>query len=278
MMSDPWSVDEQGPVMVKLSAKGAHKSPNGARYLDFVLNLTIYAHTPWFEIQYRIINRLEPKHVLIKKIALDLHFEKQGGDYALATSNYRSDIRQKADGSNLRFMINADYLLNDANEHIPEVFYFPKALTVDDKTLSIEILPEEHGGSCQALTRGLLTKRTAAARLMASCIGGIALIQAILSRGAAAHWVDIDVCHYDTDPLRHGAQIEHSKNHVTGPVEISHEWVAGLFAYYYQTGDKFAYDTAIGIGHNIMRHLELPKYQNRGNINARDTGWALRAL
>jgi len=94
----------------------------------------------------------------------------------------------------------------------------------------------------------------------------------------AEHWAGIDVLHYDPDPLKHGAQIEHSKDHITGPVEISHEWVEGLFAYYYQTGDKFAYDTAIGIGQNILRHLELPKYHGSGGVSARETGWALRAL
>jgi hypothetical protein len=95
---------------------------------------------------------------------------------------------------------------------------------------------------------------------------------------AAAHWVDIDVCHYDKDMLKAGAQIEHSKDHVNGNVEISHEWVEGLLACYYQTGDKFMYDTAIGIGQNIMRHLDEPRYQRKGEINARETGWALRAL
>jgi hypothetical protein len=95
---------------------------------------------------------------------------------------------------------------------------------------------------------------------------------------AAAHWVDVDVCHSSADPLKHGAHIEHSRDHVTGDVNISHEWVEGLFACYYQTGDRFMYDTAIGIGENICRHLERERYQKKGEINARETGWALRAL
>ena len=94
----------------------------------------------------------------------------------------------------------------------------------------------------------------------------------------AKHWADIDVCHHDPDPLKYGAQIEHSRDHVTGNIEISHEWVEGLFAYYHQTGCQFAYNTAIGIGENIMRHLDQPRYHQKGDINARETGWALRAL
>ncbi len=95
---------------------------------------------------------------------------------------------------------------------------------------------------------------------------------------AAAHWVDVDVCHYSEEPLRQGAQIIHSAGHTSGYVEISHEWVEGLFSYYYMTGDSFVYDTVIGIGENILRHLDEPRYHKKGEINARETGWALRAL
>ncbi len=95
---------------------------------------------------------------------------------------------------------------------------------------------------------------------------------------AARHWLDIDICHYSQDVLRQGAQIEHSAHHITGPVEISHEWVEGLFDYYHQTGDFFAYQAAIHIGKNILRWLEEPRYHKKGEINARETGWALRSL
>ena len=95
---------------------------------------------------------------------------------------------------------------------------------------------------------------------------------------AAEHWMDVDVCHYSKDPLRYQAQIIHSAKHVTGEVECSHEWVEGLFDYYHITGETFAYETAIGIGENILRQLAQPRYHQKGGINARETGWALRAL
>ena len=85
---------------------------------------------------------------------------------------------------------------------------------------------------------------------------------------SAKHWFDIDVCRCSDDETRLYAQIIHSARHTSGKVEISHEWVEGLFDYYHMTGDKFAYDTAI----------QLPRYKKDGEINARETGWALRAL
>ncbi len=95
---------------------------------------------------------------------------------------------------------------------------------------------------------------------------------------AARHWFDIDICRATDDEYRMFAQIIHSARHVSGKVEISHEWVEGLFDYYHLTGDKFAYDSAIEIGNNIKKNLKLPRYHKNGEINARETGWALRAL
>lgn len=95
---------------------------------------------------------------------------------------------------------------------------------------------------------------------------------------SAEHWMDVDVCHFSEDPLRYQAQIIHSAHHATGEVEASHEWVEGLLDYYHQTGETVAYETAIGIGENILRQLSQPRYQKKGGINARETGWALRSL
>lgn len=96
---------------------------------------------------------------------------------------------------------------------------------------------------------------------------------------AGEHWMDVDVCHYSEDPLLLGGQWEHSKNHVEGgKIVCSHEWVEGLLDYYHFTGDERALNIAIGIGENILRLLETPVFQQKGEINARETGWALRSL
>lgn len=96
---------------------------------------------------------------------------------------------------------------------------------------------------------------------------------------AGEHWMDVDVCHYSKDPLILGGQWEHSKNHIEGgKIVCSHQWVEGLIDYYHFTGDKKALDIATGIGDNILRLLDTPTFHQKGAINARETGWALRSL
>lgn len=96
---------------------------------------------------------------------------------------------------------------------------------------------------------------------------------------SASHWMDVDICHYSKDPLLYEGQWEHTNGHsIHGIVACSHQWVEGLFDYYHFTGDKRALNTAIGIGNNILRLLDTPMFQQKGEINARETGWALRSL
>ncbi len=98
---------------------------------------------------------------------------------------------------------------------------------------------------------------------------------------AAAHWMDVDVCHHSSDPLRQGGQWEHTFGHCAGGGGVmvcSHQWVEGLLDCYHFTGDERALETAVGIGENILRLLETPMYQVSGESNARETGWALRTL
>lgn len=96
---------------------------------------------------------------------------------------------------------------------------------------------------------------------------------------SCSHWMDVDVCHYHTDPLYIGGQWEHTDGHCNnGLMVCSHEWVEGLLDYYHLTGDVRGYETAIGIGENVLRLLTLPMYAKVGEANARETGWALRTL
>lgn len=96
---------------------------------------------------------------------------------------------------------------------------------------------------------------------------------------AGRHWMDVDICHYSNNPLLQDGQWEHTNGHcINGKIVCSHQWVEGLLDYYHFTGDEEAYRLAIGIGHNIKRLLETPMFQNAGEINARETGWALRSL
>ena len=96
---------------------------------------------------------------------------------------------------------------------------------------------------------------------------------------SASHWMDVDVCHYHKDPLYIGGQWEHTAGHViNGTMVCSHEWVEGLLDYYHLTGDERGLETAIGIGENVQKLLDMPMYAKAGEANARETGWALRTL
>lgn len=96
---------------------------------------------------------------------------------------------------------------------------------------------------------------------------------------SCSHWMDVDVCHYHTDPLFVGGQWEHTAGHVINGVMVcSHQWVEGLLDYYHFTGDERGLETAIGIGQNVQRLLDTPAYAKVGEANARETGWALRTL
>lgn len=96
---------------------------------------------------------------------------------------------------------------------------------------------------------------------------------------AANHWMDVDVCHYHTNPVYIGGQWEHTNGHCKNGIMVcSHEWVEGLLDYYHMTGDERGFETAVGIGENILKLLEMPMYAHVGEANARETGWALRSL
>ncbi len=96
---------------------------------------------------------------------------------------------------------------------------------------------------------------------------------------SARHWIDVDVCHYSDDPLIMGGQYEHSHGHILSKsIVCSHQWVEGLLDYYHLTGDIDGYNTALGIGENVLRLLDTPKFNTPGETSARETGWALRTL
>lgn len=96
---------------------------------------------------------------------------------------------------------------------------------------------------------------------------------------SASHCMDVDICHYSSNPLVMGGQYEHTNGHiVNGKVVCSHQWVEGFLDYYHLTGDIRGLETAIGIGENIKRLLETDKFKSHGETSARETGWALRSL
>ncbi|WP_277345814.1 beta-L-arabinofuranosidase domain-containing protein [Paenibacillus sp. HB172176] len=95
---------------------------------------------------------------------------------------------------------------------------------------------------------------------------------------AAEHWMDVDICHFSKDPLRHLGQLIPSADHASGEPAVWHEWVEGLLDYYHMTGEWRALRAAIGIGNNIIRLLATPQFQTEGELQVREYGWALRSI
>ncbi|NLD74090.1 MAG: hypothetical protein GX649_15420 [Chloroflexi bacterium] len=95
---------------------------------------------------------------------------------------------------------------------------------------------------------------------------------------AARHWMDVDLCHHDPDPLVNGGLKIHTRYHVTGGVTPSHEWTEGFLDYYFFTGRREALEAACSVGENIMRHMALPRMQRPGEASVREGGWAMRAM
>ena len=94
----------------------------------------------------------------------------------------------------------------------------------------------------------------------------------------ARHWIDVDFCHYNANPLINGGLRMHDRYHATGKVIPSHQWVEGFLDYYVLTGRREGLDTAILVGENILRQLQEPVMNEPGATSTRETGWALRAM
>jgi len=95
---------------------------------------------------------------------------------------------------------------------------------------------------------------------------------------SARHWLDVDLCHRDPDPLKEGGLKIHSAYHVTAGVTPSHEWTEGLLDYYFLTGRREALEAAHSVAENIMRHMAEPRMSTPGEASVREGGWALRAM
>ncbi len=67
---------------------------------------------------------------------------------------------------------------------------------------------------------------------------------------AARHYMEVDFCCWSTDDRQRGGLIPHTGNHFIGCVYPSHQWVEGLLAYYYLSGDDRAKTAVIGCADN----------------------------
>ncbi len=92
------------------------------------------------------------------------------------------------------------------------------------------------------------------------------------------HWMDVDFCHFSEEPYHKGLLYTHSVDHVSGQPVPSHQWVEGFLDYYHLTGETTALETARQIGEGLLELIKLPIYNNPGQIEPREQGWAMRGL
>ncbi len=102
---------------------------------------------------------------------------------------------------------------------------------------------------------------------------------------AARHYMDIDTCHYNRDKKMVGMVYAHCLCHVgdyypdyyrkeaiaRGLSEVSHTWTQGLLDYYFLTGYRRAFETAIKIAERYDRYYTV----NYDFTNCRNPGWHL---
>jgi len=76
------------------------------------------------------------------------------------------------------------------------------------------------------------------------------------AREHAHHYMEVDWCAFSTDSLQNGALIPHCQNHHEGPAYPSHQWIEGLIAYYYLSGDERIRTVAIAQAEHTLYWIE----------------------
>ena len=399
-LEQDWELCENGPYRVIAKNSGRHFDSRGKALFGFTVKLIFTAGHPWFGIEYCFSHCEEDPVLPLEALVIRIREQSPDAKVSLGISNYNTRITENMAKDGVEKVIDAEHLLYDSNEQVPETLYgtfwadwrvpgkgicatifqahqnYPKALRCDSGGMTVSLMPAGqkalqiyqgmekthhvyfhlHNGNeslndlnirslqiqmpdrpvpdvsvfrkagvlenifmenpvlsveaklCrQADTTGyaygmlnwgdmismgytnqgrgrekpvwtnaeydpphswmLMYARTGKRRFLDRMLVGV------------RHWMDVDITHYSKDPLQHRGQQIHAADHVGDhAVTPSHEWVEGLLDYYHVTADKRALDCALDIGENILRHLERPVFHQKGEISARETGWALRTL
>ena len=119
-----WSMIESGPVRAVLEASGTHLNADGAKVLDFLVRIYAFAGKPWLWIDYQVINRSEAD-LELSGLGWHLNLNPHAAPVrtAVAVSNYRTTIRSSEAGDALEHKIDAEQILYEPNEQIPETLY-----------------------------------------------------------------------------------------------------------------------------------------------------------
>ncbi|MGI6355361.1 MAG: beta-L-arabinofuranosidase domain-containing protein [Lentisphaeria bacterium] len=124
---DGWQVVSPGPIHAIVQGRGKHQSEDGRRCFDFQLRLHAYAGKPWFQAEYRLLHAEEEAELLVRRIAWRWQAARplsSAGQRAVARSNYRTQTRELSGNDGvLEQEIDADWLLFESNEQMPETHY-----------------------------------------------------------------------------------------------------------------------------------------------------------
>ena len=185
-----WIVEEEGPLYVVLSTSGKHRS-NDKTWFDFTFRVKIWAEYENAEIEYQIVNKEKAKTQSSITMTLDnqqaglkyddeypreiLHgltfrikpFKSEDVRKAIYTSSFNAHAKEVGSDEELISLVDADTIINTANEMFPEVMFstygavwkdkknlfgteifqayqnFPKSLNVNKDDIELGLYPEE---------------------------------------------------------------------------------------------------------------------------------------
>jgi len=169
-----WRVLRAGPVHAIVEATGKHRRRTGDGMMDFCLRCHAFAGKPWFQVDYRVVNREAAPQTMLK--GLYLRFSPQAPAAAVRTalgiSNYGTRVRRAEAGQPLHHCIDAEQILFEGNEQAPEVHYgtfwadwstpagglcitvyqaqqnYPKALAADGAGIAVWLYPDTSPALC----------------------------------------------------------------------------------------------------------------------------------
>ncbi len=165
-LEDDWRLCEAGPRRVIVRNHGRHVGEGERSLFDFDVRLFFTAGNPWVQIEYRIVHREEAASLPLEGLTLFVHFRGEAKQTTVCTSNYASHITTADAAQGVSCLIDAEHLLYEANEQIPETLYgtffadcrtagrgvcatifqahqnFPKALAANARGLTVSLMPE----------------------------------------------------------------------------------------------------------------------------------------
>lgn len=156
---DGWKIEEQGSLYVVLSTTGKHISKTGKTWFDYTFRVKFWAEYENVEIEYQIVNREKAKTKSSIELVLD---NQQAGlkyddEYpreilhglsfmikpvkskeikkAVYTSSFNAHAEEVAADDTIESVVNADTILNTANEMFPEVMFSTYGCTWKDSNI-----------------------------------------------------------------------------------------------------------------------------------------------